>query len=297
MNKENNNVQTVSTEVYEKNRSVRGCIATAWRWWCVNGSRLWRSAWCPVVLLALSVALHTLAHGGKDLSDDTPRLILSVVAAVVMLAAGTWALARVMNILNQEGRRPNLRRAAVATAACLVGTAVVTGIIYGIMALCGTETADMPWWLAHIVAAVVLTLLTLPLSAYNMAYMARANRPYLNGLGSGLWTALRHYGFLFMLTVLLGTMLLIVTAVVLLPLVILGMANDASVQGVVGGDPSGMPASMAWVGAIVAAIVTLILWYMWQLMTVALYYATGSVRWREARRRNMTTTDDTDQEQ
>lgn len=289
---------TAPIEVYEKNRSVRGCIASAWRWWYANGTGMWRSVWCPVLLLSLAAALHTLSHGSDGhFSSKGLCLILEIVASIAVLLSGTWALARVMNILNQAGRRPNLIRAAVATVSCVAATALCCAAVCGIMALTDTEPVDMPWWTAHLIGAALLTLVLLPLSAYNMAYMARPDRPYLSGLGSGLWLWVRHYGFLFMLTILLGTLLLMVSAVVLLPQAILGMATEASAEGVIQGDPSGLPSSLTWIGAALAAVTTLILWHVWQIMTAALYYATGSIRWREAHRRNIMTTDDTNQQQ
>ncbi|MBQ3699043.1 MAG: hypothetical protein II886_03945 [Prevotella sp.] len=95
---------------------------------------------------------------------------------------------------------------------------------------------------------------------------------------------LRHCGLL--LIVLFASILLVLLAscVVLIPAGILCLANQAALQGMMMGDPSGMPSYMTWLTLGTFVLTAFALFYVSQVLLIHYYYACGSIEAREAER-------------
>ena len=92
-----------------------------------------------------------------------------------------------------------------------------------------------------------------------------------------------------MLIVLFTSALLVmlVSCIVLIPAVILCLANLKALQGMLIGDPSGMPSYMTGLTFFTFVLTAFVQFYVSQLLLVHYYYVCGSIQAREEKRKSL----------
>ena len=107
---------------------------------------------------------------------------------------------------------------------------------------------------ATVVFATVLFLLSMPPMFYVVVkYMLDGEQKFWPSLLSNLKCGIRHYGQLFVAIVMTVIILFIVSVILLLPAIVVALANFHANLGVLYGDPLGMPSYIVPLTAVVMA--------------------------------------------
>lgn len=287
-----------------KHRSIPSCIAAAWHTWRDDAGTIIRSTWLPMLVCALAGAIHSFVHLSDVRMDhfreNTTILsgLLTGLSALGMFVGMVWLLSRLFNFLNQKGRAYNLRRAGIGLSGYIISSSIIIAVVIMILYLCGVPFSptpsvsdspmmvpegvtaphpftmkDIPWWAWHLGGALLTCFVLLPLVHHTIRYQMQPETLYIKHLGHGLKEGAKNWGFLLGTTLVTGLVLGLVTLVPALPLFLLHTAEAQSTVGVIDGDPSGMPASIPWLYALVSFVVGVLNLYIWQFFLFAQTFA------------------------
>lgn len=99
------------------------------------------------------------------------------------------------------------------------------------------------------------------------------------------WKMRLHYaGLLFVVLFTSALLVMLVSCIILIPAVILCLANVQALQGMLMGDPSGMPPYMTGLTFFTFVLAAFLQFYVSQMLLVHYYYACGSMQAREQNR-------------
>ena len=139
---------------------------------------------------------------------------------------------------------------------------------------------------AFVIATVVIAMLSLPLFHVLMKYIMEAPCGYWRTLAGNYPSAMRHWGLLFLVFFVSLLLVFLVGLVVMLPSHILSFANQQAYQGVLIGDPLGMPSYMTALTFVTVTFCSFIQFYVSQVTMVHNYYVYGSIETREQKRKD-----------
>lgn len=307
-------------------RSNRGAIADGYRLFLSNFRPLLRATWIVAVVYALITAIFTKCYitllpqllimrmqrlatydMGWLIGAMTPFLVtffLLMLASVALLGGG-FAAFREHAVSNNISRPAHwygsmeiktvLRLLLVLLAITLLTMipSFLTGIVIAVgrmyLGTLATKLLAGLLWLLSFVAY-------LPVAYPFYQYMLTPNARLWPTLAAGYRTGLRHWGALFVVTLITSIITAVLSSLAELPAIILGMANLNSQLGTLLGDPAGMPDYMGWMTTVVFTIAGFIMAYVNLSALFPFYYLYGSVETREEERRKMvsegkTTTD------
>ena len=140
---------------------------------------------------------------------------------------------------------------------------------------------------AFVIATVFIAMLSLPLYHVLMKYLMEAPCGYWKTLGRSYASGLRHWGLMFLVFFVSMLLIQLVGFVVLLPSHILSFANQQAHQGLLFGDPLGMPSYITTLTFITVTLCCFIQFYVSQVLLVHNYYIYGSIEAREQERNNI----------
>ena len=288
-------------ETLYKNRSFSSCILAAYKLMGENIKTIISSTWLPIVLLAvfLSIAfVINIPHPAiTSLAFSHPLLILIiwVVCLLASIACEIWAFARLSSLLNEKPRRWNILRMTLLFLNNLLIGIVVGGIIATafIMALrhlgCSPMKLFADNWLLLTVAAVVVSLLILPLIYVNMRYIFDEGARYWADFLKSYKRGLRHLGLIFITMFISGIICGIIACVIYLPLFILQTALLYSSAGQLIGDAPGLPGYFPWLLGITFALTILLISFVVIFQFIIQTFMYGSIeKQREERRETIT---------
>ena len=141
-----------------------------------------------------------------------------------------------------------------------------------------TAIATLSLWL------LICLLMYLPLYHVVMKYVLESPCGYWQTLWHNYPKALRHWGLLFLVFFVSLLLVFLVGLVVMLPSHILSFANQQAYQGVLIGDPLGMPSHIVLLTFVTTVLCTFIHFYLGQVILVHNYYVYGSIETREKER-------------
>ncbi len=307
--------QNTDLSILFRVRTSSAVIRKGYQLYVANFRRLFGSSWVAALAYAIVVALTmsfyisqmpplvvaTLAGGTSPelqgqmaltgLLVSLAGLVLLVVASVLMSydvsafgehqASGTISGAeRWYGRLDRKALWPTLRLTGwwvlVAMLASLIMAAAVLlatrhlGHIAG-MALIGTT-------------ALVMAAAVLPMTYTSMKYLLTPKASFPRLLLTTYSIGLRHWGAIFIVTLVTVITAYVCTLLTELPALILYLANLQSLMGVMQGDPAGMPGYMAWMNIFVFAIAGFIQAYINLSALFPLYYLYGSIEAEENER-------------
>ena len=119
-----------------------------------------------------------------------------------------------------------------------------------------------------------------------MKYIMEAPCGYWRTLAGNYPSAMRHWGLLFLVFFVSLLLVFLVGLVVMLPSHILSFANQQAYQGVLIGDPLGMPSYMTALTFVTVTFCSFIQFYVSQVTMVHNYYVYGSIETREQKRKD-----------
>lgn len=134
---------------------------------------------------------------------------------------------------------------------------------------------------AFIVCSAVVLAFVLPLLYVLMKYLMEAPCGYWRTLATGFGRGLRHWGLLFLVFFVSALLVELLAIVVMMPTYILNFANQQARQGLLIGDPLGMPDYMTALTFVTITLCCYLQFYVSQVMLVHNYYIYGSIETKE----------------
>ena len=135
-----------------------------------------------------------------------------------------------------------------------------------------------------IVCTTIVLLLALPLMHVLMKYLMESPCAYWKTLTNNYGRGLSHWGTLFLVFFVSTLIVQLISLVVMLPSHILNYANQQAHQGLLIGDPLGMPSYMTALTFATFALCSFIQFYVSQVILVHNYYIYGSIDTRVTER-------------
>lgn len=134
---------------------------------------------------------------------------------------------------------------------------------------------------AMLICTLLVLLFALPLAHVLMKYLMEAPCNYWSTLFNYYGRGLRHWGSLFLVFFVSLLLVEIMTLVITLPASILSFANQQAQQGVLIGDPLGMPSYILPLTFVTFALCSFIQFYVSQVTLTHNYYIYGSIETNE----------------
>lgn len=131
---------------------------------------------------------------------------------------------------------------------------------------------------------IIVMAFALPLMHVLMKYLMEAPCNYWRTLGSYYGRALSHWGMLFLVFFVSILIVELASLVVMLPAHVLNMANQSAHNGMLLGDPLGMPSYMTALTFVTFTFCCFIEFYIGQVVMVHNYYVYGSIEAKEQER-------------
>jgi len=163
-------------------------------------------------------------------------------------------------------------------------TALVLAILYG------TFGALMLLMKPDSIAALltlVLMPLVLPIIYALVRRVLKLHRDYWLAPRYSWKMRLRNTGLMLIVLFTSALLVMLVSCIVLIPAVILCLANLKALQGMLIGDPSGMPSYMTGLTFFTFVLTAFVQFYVSQLLLVHYYYVCGSAQAREEKRKSL----------
>lgn len=264
-------------ELY-KNRSAAACVRAAYQLFTDNFRTIMRRIWLPTLALATALA-----------SAYIPPLRL--LCPIVSIVAFVWFYTRLFPLFNGQPQRKNLTKVLklwfLGMAITFVGGAI-GGAVAGVFVTVPSLTPHLPVAIGVLatVAALLALVFSLPLYYFVMKYVME-DVSMRHTLWPSLKTGLRHWGFLFVVMFITTLILGLISIIVLMPMMILNIAQLQSATGVIMGDPAGLPSGFMWLLTITTIVTFFIVVIMEVWLMCVLYYAYGSVEQQERERKTL----------
>ena len=164
---------------------------------------------------------------------------------------------------------------AVALLLAVVCGMAVAGIAVGINKMGGQELLGNAFVVA--LSAVVTLFIITPLLYMFTSYMLNDKQAYWPHAFRSFSIGMRHFGLLFVATLITVVFAGIVAIVISMPAVIVGLANAVANTGLLYGDPLGMPSYITLLTAIAMAFAGFVALMCRCLVMFVFYFAYGSI--------------------
>ena len=247
-----------------KARSYRSVLADGYRLYNENFRKLFKASW----ILAIVYALCCGAFGTLT-AIKVPELTLALMRQLTTMhgffldtvKAYTLTLFGIIGLLI-------LAIAAMSMASATILNKLLTTFIVAFCILC-----------------IILVILIHPLMYVLMKYVMEAPCRYWKTLSANFGCGMRHWGSLFLVFFLSSLLVQLIGLVIMLPSYILNYANQQAHQGLLIGDPLGMPSYMTTLTFATFALCNFIEFYVCQVTLVHNYYIYGSIETKEQERK------------
>ena len=163
-------------------------------------------------------------------------------------------------------------------------TALVLAILYG------TFGALMLLMKPNSMAAAIVLFcmpFALPVIYALVRRVLKLHQDYWLAPRGGWKMRLRNIGLMLIVLFTSALLVMLASCIVLIPAVILCLANLKALQGMLIGDPSGMPSYMTGLTFFTFVMTAFVQFYVSQLLLVHYYYACGSIQAREEKRKSL----------
>lgn len=282
-----------------KSRNVAKCVSAALALFNGNIKRIVSALWLPILVGAIVMAANmTISFSADRLGKNVSVIPYVVTVAILMgFVVYVWLSAALFNLLNAQGLKRNIIKVSkvVLTYLALV---VVLSIILGVAIvayyfLSGSIDIKQPGAFNMLMLkmmgiimlfSIILGLLFLPFVYSYFAYMMEEGS-FRKTFFPAYKVGLRHWGFLFVVFLVLGLIMFVLSAVLAMPLIILTSSQAISLRGMMWGDPSGLPSYFPWLFFVTIVIVYCILYMLLVWENFVIYYAYGSIKRNELDRK------------
>ena len=161
-------------------------------------------------------------------------------------------------------------------------TALVLAVLYGIMG--ALALIRFPDTLLALLLLAVMPLV-LPCLYAVIRRLLRLHRDYWTAPRGNFKVRLRHCGLILLVLFTSALVVLLASSIILIPAGILCLANLSALQGMLMGDPSGMPSYLTGMTFFTFVLTAFMQFYVSQVMLVHHYFACGSIDAKEEDRK------------
>ncbi len=283
----------MESELY-KNRSLGRCLNDAYNLYRTNFKTIVRRLWLPALVLSLLTAAIYMISTNVVMAVTTSSLSVGSFIALAVLGllsacAYVWFFTIIISLLNGRSARANLPR-MIRLAFVLLGLTIVACLFVALVSVASasftTKPTAMPLMgvFVAMIACVVVFILVLPLCYSTMKYsieqdekvMAMFKRHYVAG-----W---RQWGFLFIIVLLVGIIVMIIDTLVGMPNNILSLASGMRRISMMEGDFPAMPSGFGLLAFVTSALCTFVMIFVRPWVVFVFYYAYGCIDEKEKAR-------------
>ena len=299
-------MESIIHEELYKNRGFGATLKAAYNMFLTNFTRIFRHIWWAALVFALVLPLSMVANTLMMTSSGSLWWIW-VLVALVVVAAEVVFFSRLTMLYNEESWKWNIIRILKLTVVVLVVMVVVAlvfGFTKGLMenwlladlqekmktgadaqaAMAMTASANMKVTAVMLCGLLIFILLLVPLYYTSMKYVVEVKSRLRKILWPSYTKGLRRWGYIFVLLLLTGLVLFPFVLVVCLPLIIMVTSMMLSTNGVLQGDPSGLPGGFMWLYYAVYVLTVFVLTFFTVFELTVIYFMYGSIETREQER-------------
>lgn len=299
-------MESIIHEELYKNRGFGATLKAAYNMFLTNFTRIFRHIWWAALVFALVLPLSVVANTLMMTSSGSLWWIW-VLVALVVVAAEVVFFSRLTMLYNEESWKWNIIRILKLTVVVLVVMVVVAlvfGFTKGLMenwlladlqekmktgadaqaAMAMTASANMKVTAVMLCGLLIFILLLVPLYYTSMKYVVEVKSRLRKILWPSYTKGLRRWGYIFVLLLLTGLVLFPFVLVVCLPLIIMVTSMMLSTNGVLQGDPSGLPGGFMWIYYAVYVLTVFVLTFFTVFELTVIYFMYGSIETREQER-------------
>ncbi|MBP5570284.1 MAG: hypothetical protein J6X46_04595 [Prevotella sp.] len=299
-------MESIIHEELYKNRGFGATLKAAYNMFLTNFTRIFRHIWWAALVFALVLPLSMVANTLMMKSSGSLWWVW-VLVALVVVAAEVVFFSRLTMLYNEESWKWNIIRILKLTVVVLfviVVVAFVFGFTKGLMenwlladlqekmktgadaqaAMAMTASANMKVTAVMLCGLLIFILLLVPLYYTSMKYVVEVKSRLRKILWPSYTKGLRRWGYIFVLLLLTGLVLFPFVLVVCLPLIIMVTSMMLSTNGVLQGDPSGLPGGFMWLYYAVYVLTVFVLTFFTVFELTVIYFMYGSIETREQER-------------
>ena len=299
-------MESIIHEELYKNRGFGATLKAAYNMFLTNFTRIFRHIWWAALVFALVLPLSVVANTLMMTSSGSLWWIW-VLVALVVVAAEVVFFSRLTMLYNEESWKWNIIRILKLTVVVLV-VMVVVALVFGFTkglienwlladlqekmktgadaqaAMAMTASANMKVTAVMLCGLLIFILLLVPLYYTSMKYVVEVKSRLRKILWPSYTKGLRRWGYIFVLLLLTGLVLFPFVLVVCLPLIIMVTSMMLSTNGVLQGDPSGLPGGFMWLYYAVYVLTVFVLTFFTVFELTVIYFMYGSIETREQER-------------
>ena len=283
----------MESELY-KNRSLGRCLSDAYDLYRTNFKTIIRRLWLPALVLSLLTAAGYTVYTDIVLAATTASLSGGTFAAIAVLAvlclcAYVWLFTIVVSLLNGKSVKANLPRMIRLTLA-LLGVFVVACVLVAIIAAACAMMTKAPKGvlvvapLVGILGCIVVGVLVLPFFYSVMKYCVETDLKVMAIFKGHYLAGWRQWGFLFIIALLVGIIIMVIDHIVGMPSTILALASGMRHISIMEGDSPVMPSGIGLLAFLTAAVCTFVMTFVRPWVVFVFYYAYGCIDEKEKAR-------------
>jgi hypothetical protein len=284
------------TEELYKRRSIAECIDAAWTLFSTNLTTILRTMWLPALLIALfcmaaapfsiNIQLH---HMQEQMT--IPELITAAIMLVAFLALQVYLNAKIFKMLNEQTLKFCLKRSLnFILVWCLLMfifmiafIVMVNGSVYAAKTLALTEAKTLWVFMAGLIFILLLAFIFYSPFVYALTkYMIEPSVKIQHSF-KNYRIGFRKISYITTCLLLCLIILGVVYCVAALPNIIIAFTSRLSNEGIVNGDPSGLPHYFTALTATVAFLTSFITTALYIWSVFAMYYMYASIEAKNGR--------------
>ncbi len=283
--------QDMEQDTLYKSRSAKACMVAAYHLYNDHFKTIFKTLWMPVSLYALLVALTSacVTWWQKELSGDGSIIsvagLTSLLLMLLTVLTSLFMQARILSFLNKKTRRWNLKRCVRLMAYTFILALPTGALCFAAAWGASLLLKDSGFQLLAPLLFLVMTWLIAVFWVYpSMRYLMEDDNAFWKQLPVSFKRGCRYSGLIYSTVFLSSIILSVLSAIPLLPTIIVNMAQWSSHNGIITGDPAGMNASFPVFYIIAHILSAFVLTFLsfWALFTH--YYLYGAIEGNEQER-------------
>ncbi len=285
----------MESELY-KNRSLGRCLSDAYNLYRTNFKTILRRLWLPSLVLSLLTAAAYLISTNVVMAVTSASLSVgSSIALIVLCVLGVctyvWFYTIIISLLNGKSVKDNLPR-MIRLALVVLGLTILACVVFaltsvGSVSLAKPKPNSVPFvgLLGGIVACMVVCVLALPLCYSVMKYCVESDQKLMDIFKRHYLAGWRQWGFLFVIALLVGIIVMVIDTLVGMPNSILTLASSMRRISLMEGDSPVLPSGFGLLAFLTSAICTFVMTFVRPWVVFVFYYAYGCIDEKEKARK------------
>lgn len=301
MNSEEDNKNNMEKDLYI-NRSFSACIKAAYVLFSSNMKTILKKTWLPTLVCAIfftATILFSIPDKAiHDFGMSHSNIAMIVIGAIYLLSfvGNTWLIGAVASLLNGKPFKSNLFRSIMLTGVEIilmlfylfiinVGSSFITSFLIS-SKLTTAPHALIAGYIIISVLLLIVFIFSLPFLFSTTRYIIDHETPLSDIFRHGYKMGLKHWGYQFTTYFLAMLLLIIVMFIIMIPLLVISMAQTLNQLGMLNGDANGVPDYFFWLLSATTLITMYVLTYAEVWLFLLSYYIYGSIETKEKNKKD-----------